>query len=97
MLINSANLKTLFTAYNAAFKQGLGQASSQWERIATKVPSTTASEEYAWLGQLPNLREWLGDRHIHGIQSHGYTVKNKNFELTVAVPRTAIEDDQYGV
>ena len=96
MLVNSDNLKTLFTAYNAAFKQGLGQASPQWERIATRVPSTTAAEEYAWLGQMPSLREWLGDRHIHGIKNHGYTVKNKSFEMTVAVPRNAIEDDQYG-
>ena len=97
MLINSANLKTLFTAYNAAFKQGLGQAASQWQQVATPVPSTTAAEEYAWLGALPWLREWLGDRVVHGIQGHGYTIKNRAFELTVAVPRNAIEDDQYGV
>ena len=97
MLINSANLKTLFTAYNAAFKQGLGQAAGQWQQVATPVPSTTAAEEYAWLGALPGLREWLGDRVVHGIQGHGYTIKNRAFELTVAVPRNAIEDDQYGV
>ena len=97
MLVNNTNLKTLFTAYNAAFKAGLGQAASQWQQIATPVPSTTSAEEYAWLGQLPGLREWLGDRHVHGIQNHGYTIKNRAFELTVAVPRTAIEDDQYGV
>jgi len=97
MLITQANLKTLFTAYNAAFKAGLGQAASQWQAIATQVPSTTSAEEYAWLGQLPGLREWLGERVVHGIQGHGYTIKNRAFELTVAVPRTAIEDDQYGV
>lgn len=96
MLVNSENLKTLFTAYNAAFQAGLGQAETQWERVAMRVPSTTASEEYGWLGELPGLREWLGDRHIHGIKGHGYTVKNRKFELTVGVPRTDIEDDKYG-
>lgn len=97
MLINNANLKTLFTAFNAAFKDGLGQAESQYNQIATTVPSTTGSEEYGWLGQLPGLREWLGDRTVHAIGNHGYTIKNKPFELTVGVPRTAIEDDNYGV
>lgn len=97
MLINNANLKTLFTAFNAAFKAGLGQAASQYGQIATTVPSTTAAEEYGWLGQLPGLREWLGDRVVHAIGLHGYTIKNKPFELTVGVPRTAIEDDTYGV
>ncbi len=97
MEINNANLKALFVAFNAAFKAGLGQAASQYGQIATTVPSTTAAEEYGWLGQLPGLREWLGDRVVHAIGNHGYTIKNKSFELTVSVPRTAIEDDQYGV
>ena len=97
MLVNNANLKTLFTAFNAAFRGGLGQAASQYGQIATTVPSTTAAEEYGWLGELPGLREWLGDRVVHAIGLHGYTIKNKPFELTVGVPRTAIEDDTYGV
>lgn len=97
MEINNANLRTLFVAFNAAFKAGLGQAASQYLQIATVVPSTTGSEEYGWLGQLPGLREWIGDRVVHAIGTHGYTVKNKPFELTVGVPRTAIEDDNYGV
>ena len=91
MQINNANLKTLYTAFNAAFKAGLGQAASQYGQIATTVPSTTSAEEYGWLGQLPGLREWLGDRVVHAIGNHGYTIKNKPFELTVGVPRSAIE------
>jgi phage major head subunit gpT-like protein len=97
MYINAGNLKTLFVAFKAAFKQGLGQAESQYLQIATTVPSTTGTEEYGWLGSFPSLREWVGDRVINGVKSHGYTIKNKPFEMTVGVPRTAIEDDQYGV
>lgn len=97
MQINNANLKLLYQAFNGAFKVGLGQAASQYTQIATIVPSTTASEEYAWLGDIPGMREWIGDRVIHAIGNHGYSIKNKPFELTVGVPRTAIEDDQYGV
>jgi phage major head subunit gpT-like protein len=46
---------------------------------------------------MPNVREWIGDRVVHGIQAHGYSIKNKPFELTIAVPRDKIEDDQFGV
>lgn len=97
MIINAGSLKTLTVAFNAAFRAGLGQAAAQYQRIATIVPSSTGSEEYGWLGSFPGMREWLGDRVINGMQSHGYTIKNKSFEMTVGVPRTAIEDDQYGV
>lgn len=97
MIINAANLKTLYVAFLAAFQGALGQAPSQYNLVATTVPSSTAESEYGWLGQMPNLREWIGDRVVNGIASHGYTVKNKSYELTIGVPRTAIEDDQYGV
>ncbi|SAI74573.1 Mu-like prophage major head subunit gpT [Bordetella ansorpii] len=97
MIINRANLTTLRVAFNAAFQAGLDQAESQYLQIATEVPSTTGSEEYGWLGQLPNMREWIGDRVVHGLQEHDYTIKNKPFELTIGVPRTAIDDDQYGI
>lgn len=97
MIINKGNLTALFVAFKAAFQGTLDQAPSQYLSIATVVPSNTSTEEYGWLGSFPNMREWMGDRVIHGITSHGYSIKNKPFELTVAVPRDKIEDDQYGV
>lgn len=97
MQINQASLASLNVGYRANFQTGLGQAASQYSRIATIVPSTTASNDYAWLGSFPNVREWLGDRVVHGAQAHGYNIKNRDFELTVGVPRNAIEDDQFGI
>lgn len=97
MIINAGNLKTLYVAFKAAFQGGLAQAASQYQQIATTVPSSTGTEEYGWLGSFPNMREWLGDRVVNGAKSHGYSIKNKPFELTVGVPRPSIEDDQYGV
>lgn len=97
MIINKGNLTALFVAFKAAFAEGLGGAPSQYQRIATVVPSTTGAEEYGWLGSFPKLREWIGDRVINALRQHGYSIKNKSFELTVGVPRTALDDDQYGV
>ena len=97
MLLNPQNLKTLFTGFKTAFQGGLNEAQSIYQKLATVVPSTTGTEEYGWLGQIPGMREWIGERVIHGLETHGYSIKNKPFELTVGVPRTAIEDDTFGV
>ncbi|KAF1692758.1 hypothetical protein CSC62_14080 [Pseudoxanthomonas jiangsuensis] len=97
MIINKGNLTALFVAFKAAFAAGLGQAAPQLDQIATTVPSSTSAEEYGWLGAFPNMREWLGDRVVNGMATHGYTIRNKSFEMTVGVPRPAIEDDQYGI
>lgn len=97
MLINNSNLSTLNLGFKATYQNAFDQAAQDWDKVATEVPSTTAAEEYGWLGSLPGMREWIGERVVHGIAQHGYSIKNRPFELTVSVPRSAIEDDQFGV
>jgi phage major head subunit gpT-like protein len=96
MIINRQSLTTLTTGYKAAFQIGFTGVAPMWNRIATLVPSSTASEEYGWLGSFPRMREWIGERQIKNLAQHGYTIKNRKFEATVSVPKTAIEDDQFG-
>ena len=43
------------------------------------------------------MREWLGDRVVNNLKGEGWTIPNREFEQTIAVPRTKIEDDQYGI
>lgn len=97
MDLNSGNLAILYKAFNAAFQKGFAGVTPMWQKIATLVPSTTGTEDYGWLGQIPGMREWIGDRHIHNLKQHDYSIKNKKFELTVGVPREKVDDDQYGV
>jgi phage major head subunit gpT-like protein len=97
MIINAANIASLFQGFNASFNKGLAGAPSRYKEVAMVVPSTTAENIYAWLGQFPKLREWVGDRVIQNMAAHDYSIKNKRFESTVGVPRTSIEDDQYGI
>ncbi|MDI3259690.1 MAG: Mu-like prophage major head subunit gpT family protein [Sinobacteraceae bacterium] len=97
MIINRQNLRDLFVGFNAAFTQGFRDAPQDWPKIATPVPSTTREEHYAWLGQFPRLREWVGERVVNAMASHDYRVVNQKFEATVEVARDDIEDDHYGV
>lgn len=97
MIINSNNLAILHRAFNTAFQKGFTGVAPMWQKIATEVPSTTGSEDYGWIGELPGMREHIGDRHVHNLSMSDYTIKNKKFELTVGVPEDKVEDDQYGV
>nr|AUG44385.1 major head subunit protein [uncultured bacterium] len=97
MLINSGNLAILFRAFNTAFQKGFSGTPSQWAKIATLVPSSTGTEDYGWLGSIPGMREWLGDRQIQNLALSSYSIKNKEFESTIGVKRSNVEDDQYGI
>lgn len=97
MIINDASLASLFTGFNAAFKQGFAGAESHYRDVAMVVPSSTSSNTYGWLGQFPKMREWVGDRIVKNLSAHGYVLENRSFETTVAAKRTQIEDDQFGI
>lgn len=99
MDINAGNLNTLFRGFNTAFQRGLSSASDaeMYKQIATVAPSSTAENEYGWLGDMPAIREWIGDRQVNRIKTDGYKIRNRKFEQTVGVKRDSIEDDQFGV
>jgi len=97
MLINATTLGAIFSGYSLAFSQGFAGAPTNYRDIATVVPSTNRDETYAWLGQFPTMRQWIGDRLVKSLAAHGYNIKNLPFEQTVAVERDDIEDDSYGL
>lgn len=97
MIINQSNLHGLTTGYSAAFNKALSEVSPDYKDIATVTSSSTAANDYTWLGQIPGMKEWIGDREVQHISEYGYTIKNKSFERTIGINRDAIEDDQYGI
>ncbi|MGD8501486.1 MAG: Mu-like prophage major head subunit gpT family protein [Phycisphaerales bacterium] len=97
MIRNTANLSALFTSYKGNFSRGFGRATPKWPSLATQIPSSTAQNLYGFLGQWPQLREWIGDLHIKDLKANDYTLINKKFESTVSVNEDQIDDDTYGV
>lgn len=97
MVINQSSLRGIFSGFNALFNKGFESMEAQYTKVAMIVPSSSGDETYGWLGQFPSLREWVGEREIQNLSTNGYTIKNKDFELTVGVPRNDIMDDKIGL
>lgn len=97
MIINRSTLDHLTRGFKASFQRGFAGVAPLWGKVATLVPSSTASEDYGWLGKIPGMREWIGDRQINNLKQHDYNIKNKSFENTVGVDRDHIDDDQFGI
>lgn len=52
------------------------------------VPSSAREETYGWLGQFPQMREWLaGSRVLKDLQAHSFTITNRKFESTANIKR----------
>lgn len=104
MDINRDNMEALFQTYNAGFTAGMQSAAERptpedlmIDEIAMSGTSTGSATVHAWLNQIGGMRKWLGDRVISNIESGKLTVVNDPYEKTIGVPRSSIEDDQYGI
>lgn len=97
MLVNKDTLSNLFVSLKANYNNAFAATETVWEKIAMKIPSTTSQNDYGWLSRFPKMRKWVGDKVIKSLEAFKYSIKNDDFEATVAVNRNDIEDDNLGM
>jgi len=97
MDINAATLSAVFTGLSTAFNVQLQTTETFYNQVAMTVSSTTSSNEYPRLDELPGFREWIGDRVVHSLSAQTYSIKNREFEKTIGIRRSQIEDDEIGL
>jgi phage major head subunit gpT-like protein len=98
--INQSQIADAFTSYSTIYHtalQALREPDMFWEQLATLVPSNSAVTQHNWLGDLPGMREWDGDRRIKQIEAHGYTLENLEWESSIEVKLKDFEDDTLGI
>lgn len=96
MLYNTSILeKGLLTQYQQAYSAMIGQPHlAQVAELYTSVPSSAASESYAWLGDVPLVKEWIGDKTIGALKDYQYEIKNRDFYSGFGIDRNELQDEQ---
>lgn len=95
------NTKTVVPGINAAFDQAYQQVLGreylqQIMAIMTMLPSTAGVENYAWLGDFPGVREWIGERKTAMLKDYGYQIKNKDWIGDFGIHENELADNQIG-
>lgn len=96
-VLNQAVINAFNTTVVAAFNRGLGMGSEDWKKVAKLIPSTGASNTYAWLSQFPAFKLFVGQRQHKTVKERAYSVENDLYENTLDVPRTSFEDNNLGM
>lgn len=92
--MNLITSRAVIGAYYARLDTNPGLA---WVNgISNLFNSDQESETYAWLGQSPALREWVGGRHAKGFTENGITIRNKHYESTLEVALADVRRDKSG-
>ncbi len=97
MFKNSENYMAAVAGFSVLFQDGLEGAGGLWPRIAMRVPSNSDTENYDWIGDLPLVREWTCDRVLKTLVAQHMSLVNKEYENSITIKRTNIEDDKLGM
>ena len=96
MLVRTDIPNLLLAGMKKEFMKQLAMHEPEWKRVATQIKSGKATETYAWLGGVPDLREWKDERITEALNELDFVIKNYDWESTIAVDRNALDDEQYG-
>ncbi len=98
MIINAQTIALAFKGFKSIFGDAYGKAPVFWDKVAMKVESTSRDETYGWLGQFPQMREWLsGEREVKSLEAFGFTIVNRKFESTIGIGRDDFSDGKLGL
>ena len=94
MGLSSLSNRAIIGEFYSRLEQDLGQS---WVPLVSNYfESDQESETYRWLGQVPSLRKWHGQRLIRGLRDFGITITNEKYESTLEVFREEIRRDKTG-
>lgn len=76
----------------------LETGSASWvSQLSMRMTSTQATETYAWLGNAPALREFIGGRTPAELSELSFTVSNKDYEGSINIKSKDMRRDKLGM
>lgn len=66
------------------------------DAVSNLFTSDQRVEEYAFLGQSPKMREWVGGRQLKGLTVNSFSIKNIHYEAALEIDRRDARLDKTG-
>lgn len=97
MALDTAKATVTLRTLTKKFDQRAASATPFYPTVSNIIPSDGADEAYGMLGNMPGVREWLGDRQFKELRAANFTIANKHWESSLLIKKTDIADDRMGM
>ena len=92
MPLDIAELNQIETLVRDEFTQSFAQTPTSYQLFTSEIVDTESITPFEWLGSLPRVREWIGARQVEDMKNYDYTIKKKDWELTLKIPYHKVWD-----
>lgn len=96
-LVNNQFILASSLGFNRVFENSMKTAEVIYPNIATEVKLGELVGNYPWLGQFPQMREWVGDRVLNDMNAYSYSLTSKSYEATIEIATIDFKLDRIGL
>lgn len=97
MATNTAKYEVVLNSLTQKFNNVVQAAEPFYPQVCYVNQSSRLAETYGMLGSIPGVREWTGDRVYNELRGIDFSVTNKLWEDSLAIPKTNVDDDILGM
>lgn len=96
MAIDIASAQVKLRDLTAKFDNRVAAATPFYPSVCYDASSVRTSEKYGWIGNMPGMREWLGERQFSELRAANFVLENKHWESSLLIKKTDLADDNLG-
>jgi len=96
MAIDIASAQVKLRDLTAKFDNRVAAATPFYPSVCYDASSVRTSEKYGWIGAMPGMREWLGERQFSELRAANFVLENKHWENSLLIKKTDLADDNLG-
>ena len=96
-IIDRQKLEAAYITFSTLFDMQLTKTPTIFQDIATVIPVASTVTQFKWLGDVPKMTEWIGQRAINKLQAETHQISTKDWANGIEVGRDELADDSLGL
>lgn len=96
-IIDRQKLDAAYVTFSTLFDMQLTRTPTIFQDIATVIPVGSVQTDFKWLGEVPKMTEWIGQRAINKLRAETHTIRTKDWSNGIEVGRDELADDSLGL
>lgn len=96
-VLNRATLEAAYVTYSTIFDAQLANTPVIYPQIATVMPGVGPVTSFKWLGEVPVMTEWNGQRQINKLRAEGHELRTRWYANGIELDYDDTAEDKLGI
>lgn len=96
-LLNRAILEAAYTTYSTLFDMALQNTPVIYPELATVMTGVGPVTEFKWLGDMPVMVPWDGQRQINRLRAEGHSLRTRWYANGIEIEHDDVAEDKLGI